>query len=143
MIGVFSALDVAASGLSAERTRMSTIASNMANARTTRTPAGGPYKRLSPVFEARPVGGPGDPAALGRAVSKVAVQRVVEDRRDPTLVYEPGHPDADGRGYVRYPNVNVVAEMVDMMSASQAYEAGVASIESVKAMARSALVIGR
>jgi len=142
-LGAFSALEVAASGLSAERTRMNTIASNLANARTTRTAEGGPYKRLDPVFQATQlaggmVGGPNE-----SAVSLVTVPRIQQDTRDPQLVYEPGHPDADAKGYVRYPNVNVVEEMVNMITASRAYEAGVTSVESVKAMAKSALGIGR
>jgi flagellar basal-body rod protein FlgC len=143
MVGVFSALEVAASGLSAERTRMNTIASNLANAKTTRTAEGGPYKRLDPVFQAVPLERLGVVNPLGNAVSTVRVNSVQQDPRDPMLVYEPGHPDADANGYVRYPNVNVVEEMVNMITASRAYEAGVTSIESIKAMARSALSIGR
>jgi len=142
-LGAFSALEVAASGLSAERTRMNTIASNLANARTTRTAEGGPYKRLDPVFQATPMGGDALGGLNESAVSLVKVQRIQEDTRDPQLVYEPGHPDADGKGYVRYPNVNVVEEMVNMITASRAYEAGITSVESVKAMAKSALGIGR
>jgi flagellar basal-body rod protein FlgC len=142
-LGAFSALEVAASGLSAERTRMNTIASNLANARTTRTAEGGPYKRLDPVFQATQLGGEVVGGPNESAVSLVKVQRIQQDARDPQLVYEPGHPDADGKGYVRYPNVNVVEEMVNMITASRAYEAGVTSVESIKAMAKSALGIGR
>ena len=143
MVGVFSAMEVAASGLSAERTRMNTIASNLANAKTTRTAEGGPYKRLDPVFQAVPLERSGVVNPLGNAVSTVQVSKIQQDTRDPMLVYEPGHPDADASGYVRYPNVNVVEEMVNMITASRAYEAGITSIESIKAMARSALAIGR
>ncbi|HMJ53511.1 MAG TPA: flagellar basal body rod protein FlgC [Polyangiaceae bacterium] len=142
-LGAFSALEVAASGLSAERTRMNTIASNLANARSTRTAEGGPYKRLDPVFQATPIGGDAVGGLNESGVSLVKVQRIQQDTRDPQLVYEPGHPDADGKGYVRYPNVNVVEEMVNMITASRAYEAGITSVESVKAMAKSALGIGR
>ena len=138
-IGIFSGMEVAASGLSAERTRMNTIASNLANARSTRTEAGGPYKRIDPVFQATPMSG----TAGASAVTVVRVARMAEDTRPPQLVYEPGHPDANGQGYVQYPNVNVVEEMVNMMTASRAYEAGVTSIESIKGMARSALGIGK
>jgi flagellar basal-body rod protein FlgC len=141
-LGVFSAMEVAASGLGAERTRMNTIASNLANARTTRTEAGGPYKKLDPVFVAVPMG-EGLPTGNDAAVSLVKVQRIAQDSRDPQMVYEPGHPDADARGYVRYPNVNVVEEMVNMITASRAYEAGVTSIESIKQMAKTAIGIGR
>jgi flagellar basal-body rod protein FlgC len=122
---------------------MNTIASNLANAKTTRTAEGGPYKRLDPVFQAVPLEHNGVVNPLGNAVSGVRVNQIQKDTRDPMLVYEPGHPDADAQGYVRYPNVNVVEEMVNMITASRAYEAGVTSIESVKAMARSALAIGR
>ena len=139
MLGVFSALEISASGLGAERVRMNTIASNLANARSTRTEAGGPYKRIDPVFQATPMSG----SAGASAVTVVRVARMAEDTRPPQLVYEPGHPDADANGYVRYPNVNVVEEMVNMITASRAYEAGVTSIESIKGMARSALGIGK
>jgi flagellar basal-body rod protein FlgC len=139
MLGVFSAMEVASSGLSAERIRMNTIASNLANARTTRTEKGGAYKRLDPVFEA---------VALRRGgatggVSLAHVRRISEDQREAQRVYEPGHPDADAEGYVRFPNVNVVEEMVNMITASRAYEAGVTSIDSIKAMAHTAIGIGR
>ncbi len=143
MLGVFSAMEVAASGLSAQRTRMNTIASNMANAQTTRTADGGPYKRVDPLFEAvrlerlRAT----DPAE--QAVRLVSVAEVVQDQRPGTLVYQPGHPDANADGYVEFPNVNVVEEMVNMITASRAYEAGVTSIEAVKGIAQSALEIGR
>jgi len=140
MIGIFTSLDIAASGLSAERTRMGTIASNLANARTTETADGGPYRRVDPVFTAVPVSRGG---SIERGASFVRVREVRQDDRPPQLVYDPGHPNADGDGYVEYPNVNVVEEMVNMITASRAYEAGVASIESIKSMARSAMGIGR
>ena len=139
MLGVFSALEVAASGLSAERVRMNTIASNLANARSTHTEEGGPYRRLDPVFEAVPI----SRAADTRGVYLARVQRLAEDQKPPQRVYEPGHPDADGQGYVSFPNVNVVEEMVNMITASRAYEAGVTSIESIKAMAQTAIGAGQ
>jgi flagellar basal-body rod protein FlgC len=142
-LGVFSAMEVAASGLSAERTRMNVIASNLANARTTKAEGGGPYKKLDPVFSAVPIGGEAVASSGANGVSLVRVDRIEQDKRDPQLVYEPGHPDADAQGYVRYPHVNVVEEMVNMITASRAYDAGVSSVESVKAMARTALGIGR
>jgi flagellar basal-body rod protein FlgC len=140
--GVFSAMEVAASGLSAERSRMNVVAGNLANARTTRTAEGGPYKRLDPVFTAKPV----NPNSFDPVMKRIETVEMSEVRADPTpgaLVYEPGHPDANADGYVEYPNVNVVTEMVNMMTASRAYEAGVTSIESLKAMARAALRIGK
>lgn len=139
-VGIYSALTVASSGLAAERTRMNTIASNLANARTTRGADGGPYRRIDPVFEAVPNARSG---ALERSVASVRVAEIKQDTRPGQMVYEPGHPDANAQGYVEYPNVNVVEEMVNMMSASRAYEAGVAAIESVKSMARAATGIGR
>jgi flagellar basal-body rod protein FlgC len=143
MLGVFSALEVASSGLSAERVRMNTIAGNLANARTTRTEKGTAYKRLDPVFEA--IGLDRDSSIVGdnRGVSMVRVARIAEDRRPGQMVYEPGHPDANPAGYVEYPNVNVVEEMVNLITASRAYEAGVTSIDTVKQMAKSAIDLGR
>ncbi len=143
MIGVFSAMEVAASGLSAERVRMNTIASNLANVRTTRTPEGGPFRRLDPVFEAAPLQRLGLTSGPSQGVSVVRVARIEADERPGTMVYEPGHPDANAEGYVEYPNVNAVEEMVNMITASRAYEAGVTSIETIKQMARSALELGR
>jgi flagellar basal-body rod protein FlgC len=143
MLGVFSALEVAASGLSAERIRMNTIAGNLANARTTQVEGGGPYKRLDPVFEAIPLDREQGVLSSDSGVSMVRVARIQADERPGMMVYEPGHPDANGEGYVEYPNVNAVEEMVNMITASRAYEAGVTSIESVKQMAKSAIGIGR
>jgi flagellar basal-body rod protein FlgC len=140
--GVFSAMEVAASGLSAERGRMNVIASNLANARTTRGADGTPYKRLDPVFTAKPVA-PGSFDPILRHVNAVEISGVQQDQSPGQLVYDPGHPDANAQGYVEYPNVNVVTEMVNLMTASRAYEAGVTSIESLKSMARSALKIGQ
>ncbi|HEY5956567.1 MAG TPA: flagellar basal body rod protein FlgC [Polyangiaceae bacterium] len=143
MLGVFSALEVAASGLSAQRVRMNTIASNLANVRTTRTPEGGPYKRLDPVFEAVDIERLRGTPSLAQGVSLVQVRRIAEDDRPGTMVFEPGHPDANAQGYVEYPNVQAVEEMVNMITASRAYEAGITSLETVKQMARSAIEIGR
>lgn len=140
MLGMFSAMEVAASGLSAQRVRMNTIASNLANAQTTRTEAGGPYRRVDPLFQTRSLT---SSSVLGGAVSQVQVTDLVRDERPGRLVHEPDHPDANFDGYVEYPNVNVVEEMVNMITASRAYEAGVTAIDSVKSMARSAMGIGR
>jgi flagellar basal-body rod protein FlgC len=135
-------MDVAASGLTAQRSRMNLIAGNLANARTTRTEDGTPYKRSDPVFTAEPVAGQSSDPVMN-AVRRVELSDVRKDTSPGQMVYEPGHPDANADGYVEYPNVNVVTEMVNMMSASRAYEAGVTSIESLKSMSRSALKIGR
>src|ERR1700760_4801848 len=102
MLGVFSAMEVAASGLSAERTRMNTVASNLANARTTRTAEGGPYKRLDPVFEAVGLDDAQGVVATEGGVSKVKVARIQQDTRPGMMVYEPSHPDANAQGYVEY-----------------------------------------
>lgn len=139
--GVFSALEVAASGLTAERGRMNVIASNLANARTTKGADGQPYRRIDPVFAARPLA-PGAFDPVLRQVAKVELTGTRTDDSPGQLVYDPTHPDANPQGYVEFPNVNVVTEMVNLMTASRAYEAGVTSIESIKAMAHSALKIG-
>jgi flagellar basal-body rod protein FlgC len=143
MLSVFSALEVAASGLSAQRVRMNTIASNLANVRTTRTEEGGPYRRQDPVFEVAGLDRLRGPSLTDKGASLVRVREIVDDQRPGMLAYEPTHPDANPEGYVEYPNVNAVEEMVNMITASRAYEAGVTSIESIKGMARSAIDIGR
>jgi len=143
MLGVFSALEVSASGLSAERIRMNTTASNLANARTTKTAQGGPFRRMDPVFEAVGLDRLRGVPSMQQGVSLVRVSRIQEDTRPGAMVYEPSHPDANAQGYVTYPNVNAVEEMVNMITATRAYEAGVTSINSIKQMARSALEIGR
>jgi len=139
---MFSAMEVAATGLTAERGRMNIIAGNLANARTTKTEEGTPYRRLDPIFVARPVVAESMNPVM-RAVRGVEISEVRQDSMPGQMVYDPGHPDANPEGYVEYPNVNVVSEMVNMMTASRAYEAGVTSIESLKAMARAAIKIGR
>jgi flagellar basal-body rod protein FlgC len=130
------AFGIAADGLSAQRTRMETVASNLANARTTRTAEGGPYQRLAPVFVAEPLTGP-DAASL----HGVRVERIAADPAPPVLRFEPGHPDADPAGFVSYPNVDPITEMVDMLSATRSYEANVTVVRSVREMLRSALEI--
>jgi flagellar basal-body rod protein FlgC len=140
--GVFSALEVAASGLTAERARMNVIAGNLANARTTKGADGQPYKRVDPVFTAKPIA-PNAFDPVMRQVQMVQMSGTRTDDQPGQLVYDPSHPDANPQGYVEYPNVNVVTEMVNLMTASRAYEAGVTSIESIKAMAHSALKIGQ
>jgi len=143
MLGVFSAIDIAASGLSAQRTRMNTIASNLANAQTTRTDKGGPYKRVDPVFEAIALDKMHALSPSERSVSTVQVTQIVQDQRPGHMVYSPGHPDANKDGYLEYPNVNIVEEMVNMISASRAYEAGISSVEATQKMANSALELGK
>jgi flagellar basal-body rod protein FlgC len=140
--GIFSAMEVAASGLSAERGRMNVIASNLANAHTTKGADGTPYHRLDPVFQSKPVS-PNTFDPVLRSVQEVNLVGVRPDTSPGQMVYDPGHPDANAQGYVEYPNVNVVTEMVNLMTASRAYDAGVTSIESLKSMAKSAIKIGQ
>jgi flagellar basal-body rod protein FlgC len=143
MLGIFSAMDIAASGLSAERTRMNTIASNLANAQTTRTAEGGPYKRVDPVFEAIALDKMRALSPSEHSVSMVQVTEIAQDQRPGHMVYSPGHPDANPDGYLEYPNVNIVEEMVNMISASRAYEAGISTVEATQKMGNSALDLGR
>jgi flagellar basal-body rod protein FlgC len=143
MLGVFSAIEISASGLTAERTRMNTIASNLANAQSTRTEEGGPYKRVDPVFEAIALDRMRALTPSERSVSMVHVTQIVQDKRPGQMVFSPGHPDANADGYLQYPNVNIVEEMVNMITASRAYEAGISSVEATQKMADSALDLGR
>ena len=140
----FSSMDISASALSAERTRMNMISSNLANVNSTRTAEGGPYKRKDAVFTATPAPGSFG-AALGQASAgrRVEVTQIKEDQNPPRLQYEPTHPDADAAGYVAYPNVNVVEEMADMISASRSYEANVTAAQAAKSMALKTLDLGR
>jgi len=138
----FAAMEVSASGLSAERTRMNVAASNLANAQTTQAAGGGPYKRRDVVLQSVDVPGvTGTPFA--QAVKGVAVSQISQDAAPTRLEYDPGHPQANAQGYVAYPNINPVEEMVDMITASRAYEAGVTSMTTAVNMAERALGIGR
>lgn len=146
MIDLFSTWAISSSGLTAQRIRMNAISANLANVNTTRTASGGPYRRLNVVFAAMPMPG----AAQGLVESRfedylrmVQVLRVVEDTRAPRQVFNPGHPDADAQGYVLLPNINLMEEMVDLLSANRAYEANVAAVNAAKSMVRKALEIGQ
>ncbi len=131
---IFKSLKVSASGLSAQRKWMDTIASNLANAKATRTPEGGPYKRRDPVFMTESVEEtPG--AAPNAARMGVQVPQIALDQSQPNLVFEPGNPDANPEGYVAYPNVSVVEEMANMVTASRSYEANLQSFNAFKTMA--------
>jgi len=140
----FSAMDISASGLAAERTRMNLISSNLANVNSTRTAEGGPYRRRDAVFTATPAQGSFG-QALGQAADarRVEVTQISEDQNPPRLQYEPTHPDADATGYVAYPNVNVVEEMADMISATRSYEANVTAAQAAKSMALKTLELMR
>lgn len=136
----FTAADVLASGLTAERTLMNTTSSNLANAQTTRTDEGGPYRRLDPVFQTRTSFGEELDAMLAPGVE---VAEIRKDTSSPRLVHDPAHPDANQDGNVAMPNVNMVEEMVNMIQASRAYEAGVKAMGTLSAMAERAIAIGK
>jgi flagellar basal-body rod protein FlgC len=142
----FNALQISSSGLSAQRLRMNLISANLANVNTTHTQAGGPYRRKDPVFAAQASGSSFREILRNRQnefLKEVAVVGIVEDSRPPLEKYDPTHPDADANGYVAMPNINLMEEMVDMMSATRSYEAGVTAIQSAKDMALKALEIGQ
>lgn len=162
--GIFSGLEISASGMRAQRIRQNTISSNLANAEVTRTPEGGPYRRQYVVFNAQsnlrdtrilnqdvalygtatrgnhmpipPSNFPRDERFFGRGVE---VAEIRSDSRPPRLQYDPGHPDADENGYVAMPNVNIIEEMTDMIAATRAYEANVTAFNAIKSMLSQAL----
>jgi flagellar basal-body rod protein FlgC len=139
----FTAMEILSSGLGAERVRMNVTSSNLANAQTTRTPAGGPYQRRDPVFTANVVDGDEFGSQLDDALRTVEVTDVVTDPNPPRTVYDPGHPDADAKGLVQLPNVNMVEEMVNMLTAARSYEASLSAMRSVIDMAHKAMTLGR
>ena len=138
-MGSFSSFDISSSGIFAQRVRMDAIANNIANAESTKTPEGGPYRRQSVAFRSV------YEDAIGNQVQPAGVmaEKVQQSPDDFRIVYDPGHPDADAQGYVKMPNVNIVEEMVDMVSATRAYEANVTAMNSVKSMISSAIDLGK
>lgn len=150
-MSMFKAIESSASGLTAERLRMDVISNNIANANTTRTEQGGAYKRKVVIFEPRDEnnvsfftklleGKLQDKPQAGEGVRAV---RIAEDNSPGKTIYDPAHPDANADGYVEMPNLNIVSEMVDMITASRAYEANVTAINTAKSMASRALDIGK
>ncbi len=137
-----TSLVVSGSALDAERLRVDLASANLANAHSTRTPEGGPYRRRDPVFAAVPVGGP-FASELGRAIRAIEIQRIAVDPRPPREVFDPSHPDADERGIVKLPNVQVIEEMVNLQNAARSYEANLMAIRSGRQMAERALRLGR
>ncbi len=143
-MGMFDAFDISASGLTAQRLRMDVIAENVANANTTRTDNGTPYRRQVVYFEQKD-----DQSSFRHILNKefdnysgkgVKVTGIYEDTWDPlTMVYEPDHPDADENGYVSYPNVNIIEEMTDLIDATRAYEANSTALTASKSMAMKGL----
>ncbi|ELV6574758.1 flagellar basal body rod protein FlgC [Campylobacter coli] len=155
-----SDFDISGYGLSAQRFRMNVISSNIANANTTRTAEGGPYRRREVIFKAtdfdkllneqinkdnnflkyeNPLNDPSSPEEAKPAIQSVVVDKVVRDDKDFRMKYDPSHPDANAQGYVTYPNVNPVIEMADLIEATRAYQANVSAFTSAKTIAQSAI----
>jgi flagellar basal-body rod protein FlgC len=135
-MSLFAALSVGASGMSVQRARAELLVENLANAETTRTPDGGPYRRKDAVFESTSIDSPFASVfdTQLHSVGGVAVSDVITDMSDPERRYLPGHPDADKDGYVAFPHINPAEDMVDLMGAARSYEANVAAIGAVKDM---------
>ena len=135
-MSLFSALSIGASGMAAERVRAEALTENLANAETTRTPEGGPYRRKDVVFESTGVSSPFSSVfdAQLQSASGVQVAGVVTDNSPPEMRYLPGHPDANAEGYVAFPHVNPAEDMVDLMGAARNYEANIAAMNAVKDM---------
>jgi flagellar basal-body rod protein FlgC len=141
----FTAMRISATGLTVQRTRMNVTASNLANAETTRTEEGGPYRRRSAVVAAIPLAQSFEDVLHDELNDKVASAEVVtiaQNEGDPRMAYNPEHPDANEEGYVAMPDVNVITEMVDLVNISRAYEANVSAMQALKAMSQSAMEIG-
>ncbi len=142
----FKSMDISSSGLAAQRLRMNVLSANLANAQTTRTPEGGPYKRQDVVFSAIPSGTPFEDVldeANGTQLKKVRVVDIHQDTKEPRQVFDPAHPDSNEDGYVEMPNVQVMTEMVNMIAATRAFEANATALNDAKQMAMKALEIGR
>ena len=133
-MSLFSSMQVSASGMSAQRMRAEMLVENMANAETTRTPEGGPYKRKDVVFSTDRQASPFSAVFQNELSEGVRVADVIVDQRPPELRYLPGHPDADANGYVAFPNMNPAEEMVDLMSATRSYQGNIAAMSAVKDM---------
>jgi len=144
-MNLLGVLEISGSALTAERQRAEVLASNLANAQTTRTAKGGPYQRQLVVFRTQRAGN----APFARILSGfsdlyaqgVEVRRVVPDPTPPVQRYEPGHPDADSQGYVAYPSINPIEELVNLMGAARAYELNVAAAQATKSMISASLQI--
>ncbi len=149
-MNIFSSMNISASALTAEKTRIDLISKNIANVNTTRTNGGVPYRRQIPVFQEEKnskfssfLNKEINNQSRGNELGGVRITKIVEDETPFKLKYEPGHPDADSDGYVKMPNVDTVKEMVDMISAQRGYDANVTAINSSKSMLMKALDIGR
>jgi len=136
-MSLFNVLSVSASGMAAQRTRAELLAENLANAETTRTPEGGPYRRKDAVFTTESQVSPFSAVLqteLTGGVTGVGVAEIVQDTREPEKRYMPGHPDADANGYVAFPRINPAEDMVDLMGASRGYQANISAMTAVKDM---------
>ncbi len=145
-MSLFNLLSVSASGLEAQRRRAEVLTENLANSETTRTSQGGPYRRKDVVFESARAEQPFQSVfrtELGSGVEGVRVAAVVEDQREPDKRYEPGHPDADGQGYVAYPRMNPAEDMVDLMNTTRSYQSNIAAMAAVKDMIQRSLDLMR
>jgi flagellar basal-body rod protein FlgC len=145
-MSMFNALETSGSAMQAERQRAEVVAANMANAETTHTPSGGPYRRKEVVFSSS--GNTpfqmllaGFRRLTGRANPAVRISRIVNDPAPPLKKYEPGHPDADSSGYVSYPAINPIEEMVDLMGAVRAYQLNAAAVSATKQMIQGSMDI--
>ena len=149
-MNLFGLFQVSGSALAAERLRAEVVTTNLANAESTRTPEGGPYRRKVAVFESRSaspfqllLAGSGAASGSDDAPGGVRVSQVMEDGAPAVRKYEPGHPDADASGYVEYPNINPVQEIVDLMGAQRAYEVNASAIQAAKQMIEQSIQILR
>lgn len=134
-MSLFTSLSVSASGMAAQRTRAELLVENLANAETTRTASGGPYRRKDVVFQSDSVSSPFSAVFQQEMQANgVSTSEIIEDSRDPERRYLPGHPDADPNGYVAFPRVNPAEDMVDLMGSSRGYQANVAAMSAVKDM---------
>ena len=141
-----TAMQISSSGLSVQRQRMEAISSNLANVETTRTPEGGPYRKKSVVVSALPL--ENDFGAvlkneLGDTLNQVLVTQVIRDQSEPRTIFKPNHPDANKDGYVAMPNIDVISEMVDMVTTTRSFEANITAMNAAKSMALRAIELGR
>jgi flagellar basal-body rod protein FlgC len=139
---LITSFKISGSGLAAQRAKLDVVTSNLANVSTTRTPEGGPYRKKTIAFAAENVAGNFN-SAMNGAVQSVKVDEIREDPNSIKRVYDPAHPDADAKGFVALPDINIMAEMADMIAASRAYEACVTAFDSTKNMVQKTLEMGR
>jgi flagellar basal-body rod protein FlgC len=145
---LFKIFSISGAGMSAQRSRMTAVSGNLANTETTRTPEGGPYKRRDVIFQAVPLAEEFSTAIkaeeeAAEAILTVEVAGIRESRRAPRKIFDPQHPDANGDGYVSLPDINIMEEMVDMMSAARSYEANLSTYNTTKSLIRRLLDMGR